>query len=161
MANRTASDDAETLPVVADGPRPLAPETIEAYESMIASVPEAGGEGMEAILAIIAQAGDTADLDAPWRAAGLKEYLNVPLVITGIKRMPSEYDGGLPWFLVIEGAVRATGEKLTVTNGSAGVVAQLVKAWQLGAFPLTVVPRESKRPTSKGYYPQHLEIVRS
>lgn len=137
----------------------LRPDVVEAYESMIADVPEAGGDGFEAILEAIALAGSAAELDAPWRSAGLEGLANTPIVVTAIRKMPSDYAGGLPWFLVVDAAVRATGEKITVTTGSVGVVAQLVKAWSLGALPLTVVPRMASRPSRSGYYPMHLEIV--
>lgn len=143
-----------------DLPVPIRPEVVAAYESMIAEVPEAGGEGFDGILEQIARAADVAALDAPWRSGGLEEWANVPLAVLGIRKMPSDYAGGLPWFLVVDAAVVETGEAITFTTGAVGVVAQLVKGWQLGAFPLVVVPRQSARPTASGYYPQHLEVSR-
>jgi hypothetical protein len=139
---------------------PIRPEVVAAYESMIATVPEAGGDGFDGILAQIAGAADVAALDAPWRSGGLEEWANEPLAILGIRKMPSDYPGGLPWFLVVDAATVKDGERVTFTTGAVGVVAQLVKAWQLGAFPLVVIPRQSARPTASGYYPQHLEISR-
>lgn len=139
---------------------PIRPEVVAAYESMIATVPEAGGDGFDGILAQLADAADVAALDAPWRSGGLEEWTNVPLAILGIRKMPSDYQGGLPWFLVVDAATVESGEKVTFTTGAVGVVAQLVKAHTMGAFPLVVIPRQSARPTSSGYYPQHLEIAR-
>jgi len=158
MTTESAATGA-VVPVSTDGPAVLDPRVVEAYEGMIADVPEAGGDGFEAILEAIAAASSAAELDAPWRSAGLEGLANVPIVVSGIRKMPSDYPGGLPWFLVVDAAVRATGERITVTTGSVGVVAQLVKAWSLDAFPLTVVPRMAARPSRSGYYPMHLEIV--
>jgi hypothetical protein len=140
-------------------PRPIRGDVITAYEAMLAEVPDAGNEGIEGILEQIATATSAQELDEPWRAGGLGKYVDVPLVVTGIRKMPSDFGSGLAFFLVVDGAVRATGEKVAVTTGSVSVVAQLVKAWSLNAFPLLVVPRLAKRPTKDGYYPQHLEIV--
>jgi hypothetical protein len=140
-------------------PRPIRGDIITAYEAMLAEVPDAGNEGIEGILEQIATATSATELDEPWRAGGLGKFVDTPLVVTGIRKMPSDFGSGLAFFLVVDGAVRATGEKVAVTTGSVSVVAQLVKAWSLGAFPMAVIPRLSKRPTKDGYYPQHLEIV--
>lgn len=142
-----------------DAPRAIRGDVLETYEAMIESVPEAGGEGFEGILAAIALATDVRDLDAPWRSSGLADLANQPLVLTGIRKMPSDYPDGLPWFLIADGAILSTGETIAITTGAVSVVAQLVKAWTLNAFPLRVIPRVSDRPSKSGYYPQHLEIV--
>jgi hypothetical protein len=155
-----ATESTEVVPVADSSPVLLRPEVVEAYEAMIATVPEAGGEGFEGILAAIALATDVADLDAPWRAEGLKAFVNAPIRVTGIRKMPSDYAGGLPWFLIIDGAIKATGETVAITTGAVSVVAQLVKAWQLGSYPLDVIPRIATRASRNGYFPMHLEIVR-
>lgn len=140
-------------------PQPISGDVITAYEAMLDTVPDAGDAGVENILEQIASATSAADLDEPWRAGGLGKYVDTPIVITGIRKMPSDFDGPIGFFLVVDGAIRATGEKLVATTGSLSVVAQLVKAWQLDSFPIVVVPRLAKRPTKEGFYPQHLEIV--
>ena len=153
-----ADNGGDSLPV-ATGPRPIRGDVIEAYEAMIASVPDAGGDGFESILAAIALASAPSQLDAPWRSTGLAGFANTPLVVTGIRKMPSDFPGGLPWFLIIDAANLLTGEVVSITTGAVSVVAQLVKAWSLDAFPLRVVPRIAERPSANGYFPQHLEIV--
>jgi hypothetical protein len=150
---------ADIIPV-ADSPVLLRREIVEAYESALATVPDAGGDGFESILAALLLATDVMDLDAPWRSAGFGELVNVPLVITGIRKMPSDYPGGLPWFLIADGAIVETGETVSITTGAVSIVAQLTKAHQLGGFPLRVIPRQAERPSKSGYYPQHLELVR-
>jgi hypothetical protein len=139
---------------------PIRGDVVEVYESMLAAVPDAGGDGMDGILAAIAAATDVSHLDAPWRSAGLEAFVNQPLVIMGIRKLPSSYQGGLAWFLVVDAGIPATGELVTITTGSVSVVAQLVKAHQLDSFPLRVMVRQSERPSAAGFYPQHLEIVK-
>jgi hypothetical protein len=153
---------ADQLPVpVSDSAPVVLDDRIAAmYDAMIATVPEAGGDGIDNILVQIAQAADVADLDAPWRSTGLVELRNIPIRVTAIRRIASDYAGGLPWFLVVDAAVRATGETVTFTTGAVSVVAQLVKAWSMGAMPLDVVPRVAERASKNGYYPQHLEVIR-
>lgn len=139
----------------------IRPEVVAAYSAMVADIPEAGADGYESILAQLAQAEDAAALDAPWRSDGLKEFLGHPLVINGLRRMESEFGGGLPFFLIVDAAVIETGELVTITTGAVSIVAQLAKAHSLGAIPgWRVIPRESERASSSGYYPQHLEVMR-
>ncbi len=140
-------------------PQAISPQLIEAYAAMIADVPDAGGDAFESILGAIARTTNPADLDAPWRSGGLDEWIGERLAITGIRKMPSDYPGGLPWFLVVDAIALDTGEVMTLTAGAVSVVAQLAKWWQLGGRPMVVIPRQSERPSKSGYYPQHLEIV--
>lgn len=151
---RKGKGDTSPVPV-----RQVEGEVITAYEAILETVPDAGGDGIENILEQIMAAGSIADLDEPWRAGGLGKYVDEELLIQSIRKMPSDFGSGMAYFLIVEGAVRATGEKVTVTTGSLSVLAQLLKTWQLGAFPVLVIPRLSKRPTKEGYYPQHLEFV--
>lgn len=148
-----------SVPVTDQAPTLLPAKVVEAYSAMIADVPEAGGDGMAPILLALAQADHPDDLDAPWRSTGMEDLVNVPLLIQGIRKMPSDYPGGLPWFLVVDAAIIATGELVTFTTGAVSVVAQLAKAHALGAFPWRVIPRQSDRPSKAGYYPQHLEVI--
>lgn len=141
-------------------PRPVHGDVIEAYEAMIASVPDAGGDGVEAILAQLAGITDPSKLDTPWRSGGLAEYAGRMIIVRGIRKMESDYDGPLPWFLIVDGQDAQTGDEIHLTTGATSVVAQLVKAFQLGAFPLAVIPRIAERPTPGGYYPMHLEVAR-
>jgi hypothetical protein len=141
-------------------PAPLSTGVVASYESMLASIPDAGEGGYERILELIAQADDPAELDAAWRTDDLANLAGIPLTIRSISKAPSDFQGGLPWFLIIDAVNEVTGEKLTVTTGAVSVVAQLVRAFAIGALPLRARPVVSERPTSKGYYPQHLEVLK-
>lgn len=159
MATETEAAQGAPVPTTTDAPQVLGRDVVAAYEAMIADVPEAGGDGFASILTAIAAADHPDDLDAPWRSGGLEEFINQPLIIQGIRKMPSDYQGGLPWFLIADCVVISTGELVSITTGAVAVVAQLAKAHSLGAFPWRVIPRQSERPSKSGYYPQHLEVV--
>lgn len=133
---------------------------VATFERWLADVPDAGGSGIDGILEQIAAAETADELDAAWRANGLGRYVDTPIVVTGIRKMPSEFTTGLSFFLIVDGAVRATGEKIAATTGSTAVVGQLIRAHAVGLFPLNVIPRLSKRPTEDGYFPMHLEIIK-
>lgn len=138
----------------------LRPDVAETYELMIQAVPEAGQDGMANILDQIARAGSVQALDAPWQGGGFQLFRDRLVHVHDIRRMPSDFDGPLGFFLVVDGADASTGETFTATTGSIAVVGQLVKAYVSGWFPLACIPRMAKRPTPDGYYPMHLEIAR-
>lgn len=137
----------------------LSPNAVQAYESMLASVPDVDSGGYDRILETIAQAKTLTDLDAPWRSSGMDAYIDVPLVIRGIAKAPSDFKGGLPWFLVVDAVTAADGESARFTTGSVNVVAQLVKAFTMGAFPVAAIPRERERATAAGYTVQYLQFT--
>lgn len=151
----------ERVPVRAGDESPVAirPELLAAVEMMLDAVPEAGGDAFESIIGNLVSATDVRDLDAPWRTAGMREIVNQRIRIDGIRKSPSDFKGGIPWFLLVDGAFVETGEIFTVTTGAASIVVQLAKAAQLGGFPLVCIPRESSKPSANGYYPMHLEMV--
>lgn len=120
----------------------------------------AGGEDTAtmAILATLAAASDPAALDAPWSTTGTDELLGRVIVVTDLKRMPSDYTQGLGFFLVATGHDPESGEAITFTSGSVGVAGQLVKAHHEGWLPLKCELVRSVRPTKNGYYPEHLRV---
>lgn len=160
MTTATSSDQAAAPEPGAIVPRPVRGDVIDAYESMIASVPDAGTEGVESILRQLAAVTDPNALDTPWQAGGLADWVGRTIIVRGIRKMPSDHPGALPWFLIIDGQDPVTGGELHLTSGSVSVVAQLVKAHAAGWFPLAFVPRLADRPTKDGFYPMHLEVAR-
>ena len=154
-----ATDDAAREGAIV--PRPVRGDVVEAYEAMIEQVPDAGQDGIESILAQLAGITDPNRLDAPWNAGGLAEWAGRMIIVRGIRKMESDYDGPLPWFLILDGQDGQTGQEVHLTTGATSVVAQMVKAHVEGWFPLAVIPRLAKRPTKDGYYPVHLEVARA
>lgn len=136
----------------------LSQQAVEVFESMLGAIPEGGDDAWERILGQLANAADVRDLDAPWRSDGMRDYANQPLVITEVKRSPSAFTAGVGWFLVVQAATR-DGVLHTITTGAVGIVGQLVKAYNLDALPLRCIPRVADRPTRRGYFPMHLEIL--
>ena len=133
----------------------------ETFAMALGTIPEAGQEGWEGILATIARAERPEDLDAPWRAAGGKAYIGRPLEVRSMRRMPSSYDEGLPFFLVLDAVDLLTGEVIAITTGSVGVVGPLAIANARGWVPIRGSIVESARPTDAGFYPQHWQMDRT
>lgn len=138
------------------------PEVLTRFQSWAADI-EAGTEDTAtlAILATIAAASNPASLSAGWTTTETEKLLNRVIVVTGLKKMPSDYAQGLGFFLVVSGYDPTTGEEVTFTSGSVGVAGQLVKAHHEGWLPLKCELVRSPRPTKNGYYPEHLRVYGS
>lgn len=139
--------------------KPAVPEVVKTFQQMAAAIP-AGGEdtGQLSILTQLAAATEPQGLSAPWETTGTTALFGKVLVVTDLKRMPSEYEDGLGFYLVVNGAIEETGEAMTFTTGSVSVAAQLVKAFDAGWLPIKCEIVESTRPTKSGYKPQHLRV---
>jgi hypothetical protein len=118
-------------------------------------------EAADKIIAQIMGASSWNELDAPWSARGIEPFIDHPLRFDSAKVRPSDYADGLGIYLVCDVADMSTGELAQVTVGSVSIVAQLVRAWTLGAFPLFATPRKAAKPSKAGYYPLHLEVTDS
>lgn len=141
--------------------RPVGGNVISAFESMIEAIPDAGEQGIEGVLAIIAGATTADELDAAWRSAGFERYANIPVAVIDVAKLESTFaDSPLPWYLVCQCAILATGERFTVTTGAVDVVGQIVRAYHLGALPLRVIPRVKPSKRNPGNTFQYLEMVR-
>jgi hypothetical protein len=140
-------------------PVPMSGDMVHAFGLMIEAIPESTGDGMENILRQLAGAQSAADLDSPWSTEGILSLVDRRIRIVSARRMPSDYTEGLGWYLVLDTQDLQTGELATVTCGSVSVVAQVAKAYQIGALPLSCIPREAKKPTKDGFRPIHLEIL--
>lgn len=137
-----------------------APGVREAFMTMLAEVPDPPDDAVVRIVQQILTAEYVEDLDKPWDAEGMRDLVGRVLRVDAIHKMPSDYVKGLGTYLVCQVTVPETGEQLVVSTGSVSIVAQLVRAYTLGALPLAVVPHESEKPSKNGYRPMHLEVVK-
>ena len=139
------------------------PSLVSRFAEMVALLPRADDDdsGVERIIASILNAQGWEDLDAPWRARGGEAYKDVPQRIESVKIRPSDFGEGLGVYVVVDAVNLTNGESITWTTGSTSIVAQLVRAYCVGALPLFATIRVSDRPSKNGYYPQHLEVTDS
>src|SRR5215472_6162415 len=123
------------------------PGAMEQFKAMLVGVPEPDDDAAARIVMQIMSAQSVSDLDKPWDVEGMRDHDGTMLTIHGITKMPSDYATGLGVYLVCDCSEPGIGERFVLTTGSVSIVAQLVKAHQLDAFPLEVVPRKAERPT--------------
>jgi len=138
----------------------LSEQALSTFQPMLEQVPMASDNGAENIIMQIADAQSVDELDRAWEGQGWGDLLNRPVEVQAIRRAESDFDGGVGCYLIVDMTVLDSGERTTVTTGASSVVAQLVKAYCLGALPLRCVLVQSKKASRNGRYPQHLQILR-
>jgi len=144
-------DDADA-PVLSD-------KLIQMFTQMAMMVPDTAGDANESILLAILGAKTWDELDDPWDTRKADALVDKDIRIDTIMRRPSDFAGGLGVYLVVQGKDMDTDEPITFTTGSMSCVGQLVGAYANGWFPLYAILRKAQRPTSKGYYPMHIEFT--
>lgn len=151
-----AAENSRALAVASE--RELA--VMSSAEAMLADVPEADEDAIFGIAGAILAATDVMGVDAPWFSSQFEQLIGVPIRVTGIRKFPSDFEGGLPWFLVADIAVMDTGEKLVMTVGGTLAVLQLVKVYALGGLPWECVPRVASKSKPGRKPAQHFESYR-
>jgi hypothetical protein len=136
-------------------------ELVQEWQPVIASIPDAGGDGELNIVLSVLKADSVDAIDSPWNSSGLLDYVDKPITVTGIRKSPSDFSDGFGFFLLVDCLREDGASRFTLTTGSVSVVAQLIKMHALKAFPRTVIPREAAKLSAAGYRPVHLELVRS
>jgi len=139
----------------------MSPETRALFLPMVMMVPESEGDGADRIVMAILGAKSWDELSDPWNSEKADSLNGVDIAIHTITRHVSSYAEGLGVFLVCHGRRQDTDEEFVFSTGSVSTVAQLVRAYALRAFPLWGRLVKSDRPTARGYYPMHLDIVAS
>lgn len=129
-------------------------------QTMLDQVPGSEGDGLVLILEQLLAAESPEDLDRPWNTKGMSDYLGRPLMLSGIKKVPSQFRDNTGFFLMVDGVDTTTGEEMSFTTSALAVMVQLIACHVNGWFPRLFIPEQATEPTEDGYYPQHLKVYR-
>lgn len=152
MANDKQGKDVEVLPPTNEL---LARQQ---FQQMATVIPVTESDGGFGIVLDILGADDFFDLDKTWQGKDLDALLKRKLVFQQVTRSDSTYQDGLGVFLVVTTTDPETGEEIIFSTGSVNIVAQLVKAHLMDAFPFVGRVIQAERPSANGYYPQHIQL---
>ena len=136
-----------------------APGVREAFLALVEEIPEATDDAYARIVRQLINAEHPSELNSPWEANTLRDRIGRPIRVDSLRRMPSDFEAGLGFFLVVQGMDMQTEEQITATTGSVAIVAQLARLQSMRALPIVVIPREAERPSRNGFRPMHLEVL--
>lgn len=134
----------------------LSPQLLKQFVDMVGVIPDYESGGGEGILEAILTAKKFEEVDAPWKG-GRELPVGRNVVVIACYKAPSDYPGGLPFFLVLDCIDVNTGEIKQYQIGATSVVAQMVRYHALSAFPIGGSAVEAKKRSKNGYLPVHWE----
>lgn len=132
---------------------------IAQFAEMVGIVPDFETGGGEGIIEQILAGTTLGDIDAPW-TGGRKIPVGPMLYITDIAKTPSDYPGGLPFYLVVTTTLPSSGAMKEYSAGGTMVVAQLVKAFTLDELPIAGMIVETELRNRPGQKAQHFSVDR-
>lgn len=137
----------------------LAPDVIDMFVSMIGLIPDAESGGQDNILRTIFAATTPEELEAPWNARDNKFPLGVVVRVESVAKRPSDYAGGLPFYMVCQATNLETGEATEYQTGSVSCTAQIAQAVFNEQLPIQVKLVQAAKASKNGYFPEHFEII--
>lgn len=111
----------------------------------------------EAIIAEIMSAETIEDLLNLPEPSKLQDHTDQVLQIFGYRALDSDFEQGAGVYFVIGGMNMTTGDKVVITCGEQAVMAQLLRAKALDAFPILTVPTQASKPNRFGRHPMRLK----
>lgn len=140
----------------------LSAQTLQVFADMVYLIPDADySGGAERILEQIMGAEDVDGLEAPWSKRDRKFPLGVPVRVLSVAKAPSDYSGGLPFYLECDCVDIASGEQVVYATGSTSCTAQLTRAAFLDELPIVVKLVRAVKASSGGFFPEHFEVVQA
>jgi hypothetical protein len=138
----------------------LSPQIIEQFRDMASMIPLADTTGgQERLIGAILGAGSQDELDKPWNERGFP--LGVWVKVVGVEAAPSDFTGGLPFYLIADCIDLETGESVKYTTGGVSATCQLTAAFAKGLLPWTCKLVRAEKASANGFYPEHLQGLRN
>jgi hypothetical protein len=132
---------------------------LEQFAEMAAAIPSDVGGGQEDILRKLFAATTWDELNEPWEATKVDDILGKPMRLVSVVRRPSSFQSGLGIMLVVKLTDAKTGKEHVKATGSVSIVGQLAWLYFMGATAVLIEWCRAERPSTQGFYPQHLKIL--
>lgn len=129
----------------------LPTELVEYIRDHIVDVEQEPDEARRQIMQRIASAESIEDLLTEGETLGARDLLGRPLEMFDVRWQPSDYEGGVGYYAVVDCADLASGDKHTFTTGADKLCGKLAVAASQGWLPFRAQIVESERTTRAGY----------
>lgn len=154
MPNRTTrSAESEAL---ATRPELTIAQTVQ---ELLATVPDVTEDPTPAMIAATLNMAGPEEWESLFAAESFKELNGKQLEIRAFRASPSQFEGRLGVFLVLDTIDLETGESRVVTCGSELAMAQVLNAWKRDRLPIQVQVFKKETPTRRGYYPMRFKYL--
>lgn len=139
---------------------PMTSQQVEqALIDMLASLPDAEDSDGSEIIARILQAESWDQTDVQGSLPDAEAMIPYGMIrVDRIGKKPSDIEGSLPFYLVVDGVALSTGEVITFQTSSRTVTAQLIRQHQLNALPVVGSIHKAEKKTRSGFYPLDFKV---
>ena len=132
---------------------------IERINQFLAMAPTVSDDPTEAMLEAVLQAQDPLEWNDLFSSKSLRDAKGALVRVNAYRVNPSDYPGGLKFYLVLDVTDLETGQKGVLTCSSQMAIAQILNAEARVNLPIDVRIIEKDKPTKAGFRPIHLEYI--
>jgi hypothetical protein len=136
-------------------PEPLA----ETIREILATVPDVVEDPTPTMIAAVLHMAGPEEWESLFAAESFKDLNGKRLQVNAFRASPSQYEGRLGVFLILDAVDLASGEARIVTCGSEMAMAQILNAWHRGRLPIQVEVFKKETPTKRGFYPMRFKYL--
>lgn len=154
MSKSTTPETKETAIVSTNGQT-----AIERINAFLETQPTVDEDPTETMLRYILDSPDPSTWNALWKSSSLRDAKGEVVIVNAYRVRPSDFEGGLRFYMVLDVTSPETGEKHVLTCSSQMAIAQILNAQARVGLPVTVRIVEKDKPTKAGFRPIHLEYV--
>lgn len=135
--------------------RPISRDAVLAQlPALIIAVPEAQDDDGEGIIANILMSADPLEAGNLGGLPEAEDMIGKRLRIEKLTRREStQEDTWTPWYFVVEGTIKPSGEPFVFGTSAKSIVAQLAAMYALGQLPALVEVVKAEKDTKKGHRP--------
>lgn len=133
--------------------------TIERINNFLALQPTVEDDPTETMLEAILQSPDPSTWEKVFTANHFKDSDKAQWRVHSYRVSPSQFNGKLKWFLILDITDLRTGERTVATCGSEMAVAQLLNAQGRSKLPIDVEVVRKPTPTKAGFHPMRFRYL--
>lgn len=132
---------------------------IEKINQFLSMAPTVQDDPTEAMLSYILASPDPTTWNQLFKSSSLRDNKGLAVRINAYRVQPSDFEGGLTHYMVLDVTTLEDGVKGVITCSSQMAIAQILNAEARGFWPLDVRIVEKDKPTKAGFRPIHLEYL--
>ena len=133
--------------------------TVADFKTLLLAVPTVEEDPTESMIAAILASPNPAKWEEVFTSVSFKDAASKRARVHGFRASPSQFEGRVPVFLILDVTWLDTGERGVMTCGSEMAMAQLLNAWRVGALPIDVEIIRKPTPTKAGFHPMRLRYL--
>lgn len=132
---------------------------LQQVNSILDTVPDLDDDPTPRMAAAILAAADPLDWNSVFESKSIKKSARQLVRFESIRKAPSSFQGGIPYYLVADVTYLETGETGVMSVSSMMAVIQLLAAHVNGWLPVECEVVQKDKATKNGFYPIHLRAL--